>query len=203
MSGQNMRDPITKWLQAYHDGELSGRKRAQVEAHLPHCPACQAELAELETLSVLLNADPLPQLSTSPEQFVAQVGLRLPRLERLPASKSSWSARALNLVPLVVLLIVGFFQSVRFVSNLLLWIEQLGVSQQSVLWLLPSQQNAPTVLQQVSSLALDWVNPFNNTFLGGLVASLIFAGGYLLWLVLWWLNQDQNGKEAQPNGARS
>jgi hypothetical protein len=39
--------------------------------------------------------------------------------------------------------------------------------------------------------------------LGDLTVPLIFAGCYLLWLLLWWLDQDQNGKEVLPDRSRS
>ena len=203
MSDQHMSTHASEWLHAYHDGELHGRKLERVEAHLADCPACRGELAELEALSKMLQADLLPEISTAPEQFVAQVGLRLPRRVQPPASRNAGTSRAWSLVPLVVLLLVGFFRSVVFVTDLLTWVEQLGINPQAVSWLVPTQETIPNVFQQLSSLALDWGTPFNNTLLGDLTVPLIFAGCYLLWLVLWWLNQDQNGKEVLPDSSRS
>lgn len=72
-----MSDHVLDWIGAYHDGELSGDRLRQVTAHLHGCAACQAELAELSALSMRLQTSlPLPA-RTPPEQFVAQMGLRL------------------------------------------------------------------------------------------------------------------------------
>jgi anti-sigma factor RsiW len=48
--------PHVQRLGAYHDGELSGEARAQIEQHLRQCPACTAELRRLGRLSELLSA---------------------------------------------------------------------------------------------------------------------------------------------------
>ena len=69
---------IHDWLQAYYDGELQGRQLARVEAHLAECEWCQEELDKLSALSALLQESPPAQTATRPEQFVAQVGMRLP-----------------------------------------------------------------------------------------------------------------------------
>jgi anti-sigma factor RsiW len=50
-------------LGAYHDGELSGAARAEMEQHLGQCPACAAELKRLRRLSELFSAAAAPKLS--------------------------------------------------------------------------------------------------------------------------------------------
>jgi anti-sigma factor RsiW len=50
-------------LGAYHDGELVGAARAEIERHLRQCPACAAELQRLGRLSGLFSkaaAPPMP-----------------------------------------------------------------------------------------------------------------------------------------------
>jgi anti-sigma factor RsiW len=55
-------------LGAYHDGELSGAARAEMERHLGQCPACAAELERLGRLSELLVAAAAPKLSLAAKQ---------------------------------------------------------------------------------------------------------------------------------------
>jgi len=68
---------VLEWMGAYHDGELRGPRLRAVEAHLEACPACRAELEGLQALSARVLAAPPMPARTAPEQFVAQVGLRL------------------------------------------------------------------------------------------------------------------------------
>ncbi len=106
---------VTELLNAYHDGELRGRKLDQVASHLAHCPECQQALAELDALSALLQSDPLPQISTTPEQFVAQVGLRLPRQTQAShpgkVCAGVWVRRWM-LMPVGVMVMIWFVQAV-------------------------------------------------------------------------------------------
>lgn len=66
-----------EWIGAYHDGELRGERLRWVETHLRGCAACQAELEALQNLAMRLQANPPMPARTPPEQFVAQVRLRL------------------------------------------------------------------------------------------------------------------------------
>jgi len=50
-------------LGAYHDGELSGPARAEIEQHLRHCPSCAAELERIRRLSTLLHSVSTPKPS--------------------------------------------------------------------------------------------------------------------------------------------
>lgn len=204
MSEKSENKHVSLWLQAYHDGELHGRKLEKVETHLAECPACQAELAELASLSALLQSDPLPQLSTSPEQFVAQVGLRLPRRERTSAPpERNWSAWAWYLAPVGVLVAIGFMQVVTLVSGLLTFLEDLGLNPQMISWLAPSpQEPPPSELHRITSLALGWQFPFDMTLVYLIGIPLLLAGCYFLWLVLWWLHQDSEEQLTQPNHIR-
>ena len=204
MNDQKMGNHVHEWLNAYHDGELHGRRLARVEEHLAHCPECQRALAELESLSALLQADPLPKLSTSPEQFVAQVGLRLPRQtpngsrRRTQRGPLSWRWA---LIPLVILGMVWFLQSVTLVTNLLTAIEVLGINPQAVSWLVPAQTAPQNLVQSASLFALDLGVPFDAVTFISLILPLILAGGYLLWLALWWVNQDQDEIPRAANGS--
>ena len=66
-------------ISEYYDGELSARRRRQVEAHLEDCAACRARLSEMERLSDVLAAYELPDTLTGAETFRARVALRLSR----------------------------------------------------------------------------------------------------------------------------
>lgn len=110
-----MSEHILDWLPAYHDGELSARRRQRVENHLRDCPSCRAELQALTDLSALLKSDPLPQ-PISPERFAAQVQLLLPRsvsvrpkVERLPI----WVLGA----PLALIVAWAFLQAALWVAS--------------------------------------------------------------------------------------
>ncbi|MEJ2758743.1 MAG: zf-HC2 domain-containing protein [Anaerolineales bacterium] len=204
MSATSENKHVTPWLQAYYDGELHGRRLEKVEAHLADCPECREELAELASLSALLQSDPLPQLSVSPEQFAAQVGLRLPRKDLAKAaSRRSWSDWAWNLAPVAVLVMIGFVRVVALVSDLFTLIERLGINPQAVSWLLPTPMEMQvSALPRFSMLSLGWGIPFDLTLFITLGLPLLLAGGYFLWLVLWWLHQESDEKTVQPNQVR-
>ncbi len=194
MNNPKMNKHILEWLNAYHDGELRGRKLDQVASHLAHCPECQQALAELDALSALLQTDPLPQISTTPEQFVGQVGLRLPRRTQAVERSTTGSRRRLGkrwvLAPLAGLGMIWFIQAVTFTTNLITGIEVLGLRPQAVSWLLPAQTGQPSMMQQASLLAMDWAVPFDLNIFLGLILPLLVAGFFLVWLVLWWMNQE-------------
>ena len=106
-----MMDHVLDWLQAYHDGELQERQVRRVEEHLARCEACRAELEALRTFSSFLQESPAADALMPSEQFVAQVGLLLPRRpERTPlqrALETGW-----RLIP------VGLFGAWAFVQAL-------------------------------------------------------------------------------------
>ena len=194
MNDQNIGNHVHQWLSAYHDGELHGRRLARVEEHLRHCPECQQALEQLESLSALLQADPLPKISASPEQFSAQVGLRLPR--RVQGRSRSQKRRGpLNwqwaAAPLGILGMIWFLRSVTLVSNLLTVIESLGINPQAVSWLVPAQPVPQNLVESASLYALDLGVPFGTTIFVDLLLPLILAGCYLIWLLLWWVREDQ------------
>jgi anti-sigma factor RsiW len=116
MSEQHVLD----WIGAYHDGELRGSRRRAVEAHLRACAACQAELDALQRLTARLQTAPPMPGRMPPEQFVAQVGLRLaPR--RGPVSDRDGLRQAVGLwAPLGVVALWAWGQAVLLVGALAL-----------------------------------------------------------------------------------
>ncbi|MBN2045924.1 MAG: zf-HC2 domain-containing protein [Anaerolineales bacterium] len=201
MNDQITGNHVHQWLNAYHDGELRGRKLERVQAHLEYCPECQAALAELQDLSALLGADPLPPISLAPEQFAAQVNLRLPRQAQAPSIlpvTSAGSGRWLwAILPLAMMGLIWFLQSVTWVSSLLNLIEVLGINPNAVSWLLPAQNAPVNPVQSIALAALDLSVPFNANIFLSLVLPLVFAGFYLVWLALWWINQQEEDKRFQ------
>ncbi len=114
-----MNGHVTPWLAAYHDGELRGRRLRQVEDHLAECAACRAELNELQCLSALLRESPVAEGLLSPERFVAQVGLRLPRRPTKPAWQRTLEA-GWRLAPAGLIGTWAFVQAVFIVASAVL-----------------------------------------------------------------------------------
>ena len=114
-----MSEHVLDWIGAYYDGELRGDRLRRVDAHLRECAACQAELAALQDLSPRLQASPPMPASTPPEQFVAQVRLRLtPRQAPEPGARLRQAAGLW--LPLGVLGLWAFSQAVMWVGGLVL-----------------------------------------------------------------------------------
>lgn len=115
-------------ISEYYDGELSARRRRQVEAHLESCAACRARLAEMERLSDVLAAYALPDTLTGAETFRAQVALRLSRRAQRRAGYMGW---AWHLVPLglicVLLGILGLFAVADLLRGILALVGWTGV----------------------------------------------------------------------------
>jgi anti-sigma factor RsiW len=115
-----MNEHVHDWISAYSDGELRGVRLRRVEAHLGLCAQCRAELEALQSLSAQLQLSPPMPARTPPDQFVAQVRLRLPaRPLAAPAHQSLRQVTGLWL-PLGVLVAWAFGQSVLAVSGLAL-----------------------------------------------------------------------------------
>lgn len=187
---------VSQWLNAYHDGELRPNRKALVEAHLEVCPQCQAELQEYQMLSAILQADPLPQMRTSPEQFAAQVALRLPRGEsgRQNSTNFSWRWYA---VPIGFWILFGIQRTLLAVYSALSGVEQLVNAPGILTQILPSPaaQPGPGLLADLSSTLLNWGNPFKTPLGLAILLPLALIVGYLGWLLLWWTEQNQNDIE--------
>jgi len=130
-----MNEHVSAWLEAYHDGELDGRRLHQVASHLAQCAACRAELDRLQALSTLLQASPAASHLTPPERFVAQVGLRLPRYQAHPlwyqAASVGW-----RLTPVGLFGAYAILQAVFIVTGIVMLALRLGgePARQSAAW---------------------------------------------------------------------
>jgi hypothetical protein len=93
---------ITDWLGAYYDGELSGRRKQQVEEHLRGCRECQDRLEELRKLSALLKEAPQAESQHSAQSFQMQVKLRMGAAPSRPgwqrALKAGWQVAPLGAI---------------------------------------------------------------------------------------------------------
>jgi hypothetical protein len=184
-----MNEHVGTWLEAYHDGELHGRRLQQLESHLAQCAACRAELETLRTLSALLQSSPAADSRTPPERFVAQVGLRLPRHPDQPAW---WHAIRVGwrLVPVSLFGAWACLQALFIVAGAVLLALRFGGSStlQGIGWLnsLGAGLNglAPLGLPDLGSVfPLGWDSVL---YLGlmGLIGLL-----YWSWLATWWARQ--------------
>ncbi len=109
----------TALLQAYHDGELHGRRLRQVEAHVAQCETCQTELESLDSLSALLTTYSPAPARTPPDRFAAQVGLRLER--RVPApTRQAWVRRGWYLLPVALMVAWIAAKAAFFITNVIL-----------------------------------------------------------------------------------
>ncbi len=160
---------MTLWLEAYHDGVLDEARRRRVAAHLVACATCRTELAQLEALRALLHRPALPLPSTPAAQFVAQVGLRLPRRDVRARRKRGWA------IPAALLGAWTVTQMIWALGVALLLAIQLGAGEWlGLAWLTPFELSTPGSFP-------DWVS-------GGWLTLLTFAGSLRAWCSwLWWL----------------
>ncbi len=192
---------VTAWLAAYHDGELNPRKAQQVEAHIAHCAACRAELDSLTALSAMLHAVPPATCIHSPERFVTQVALQLPRRPE----KTPWQ-RALEmgwrLVPVALMGIWLFIQTVALMTTGVQVIQSIGPGDLAIGPLFGPAGSAPwqSELWNFSgSQPGDLIEPILYTVLRGgplgwrvTLNFLLLVGLGLLywsWLASWWIRQ--------------
>ena len=112
-----MSNHVTEWLNAYFDGELTGRRLHQVEEHLVECESCQAELDALQSVSELLHEVPTPEF-TSPERFASQVSLLLPK-RPFAAPESKVFEIGWWMIPVSLLAAWAFVSTAVLVSNMI------------------------------------------------------------------------------------
>lgn len=175
-----MSNHITQWINAYHDGELTGRRLQQVEDHLLQCGTCKSELDQLQALSALLQASfaAAPPLTT-PERFAGQVNLRLPR--RAPLTPRQQALRTLwHLIP------VGLFAAWAFIQTGLIVLAVVMGALSFGIGLGPVSEWLPTGANNL------WVVITLNLVL--LVAIGLMAWS---WLAGWWV---MNRQQPELNG---
>jgi anti-sigma factor RsiW len=193
-----MNQHVTNWLEAYHDGELRGLRLRQVEAHLAECAVCRAELECLQSLSTLLQESPAAERLTSPDRFVAQVGLRLARRPeqsvRHRVLETGW-----RLVPAGLLGAWAFVQAVFTVAGGVFAALSLGGGAvtsalpawsgswltQALAWTGVHLSGAERIVLQLLS-TLGWLMALNVVLLIGI--GLL----YWSWLASWWVRRRRH-----------
>ena len=169
-----MSEHVKEWLPAYHDGELRGRRLAEVESHLTKCVSCQAALHKMDTLTALLQADSPEPALTPPERFLSQVILRLPREQVQPLWKRTLEA-GWRLVPFGLLGLWVFMQAVLIVSGLVTVALQLGIGTDQLAAVFPLADPAVGFFESL---------PLTGAGLGEITAgivSILSAGGPFGW----------------------
>ena len=184
-----MSEHVLDWISAYHDGELNGERRRWVAAHLRTCPTCQAELAALGDLAVRLQANPPMPARTPPEQFVAQVRLRLPpRSVPVPGRARVRQAAGLWL-PLSVLALWALGQAVLLIGGLVLGVAAVPAALPVVLPPLPGLEALPFLAGLVQPTGWGgWLT------LLALNAGLTATAAALVWgcLAGWWAAREKS-----------
>jgi anti-sigma factor RsiW len=187
-----MEKHISQWLAAYHDGELRGRRLAQVEAHLADCPECLEELEMLNALSSLLDQASDAPLLTSPDRFVAQVGLRLPRRKLVKPQAETRKAWVWAALPVSLMVAMGFLWTVQWLTAGLELAQLFGFGEEAISRLTSAPVQPTSLLGEVSAEFIRFGVPFSPQFLIGVILPAILAIAYLLWLILWGLNQQES-----------
>ncbi|HNT74993.1 MAG TPA: zf-HC2 domain-containing protein [Anaerolineae bacterium] len=188
-----MEQHVTDRIAAYHDGALTAAQQQRVAAHLANCAACRAELEALEALTTLLHAAPPATTTLSPERFVAQVGLRLPRQpERTvlqQAAEVGW-----RLIPVGVLGAWTFVQTVLILGTALLIVTTLagvaGTLSPAMGWLNHVLGYLPDT---IATALRGWFQQrvAGSLMVGSVMLLLGIAGLYGSWLASWWLREQR------------
>ncbi len=192
---------VTHWLEAYHDGALSSAQCARVAAHLATCAACQAELQSLQSLSTLLHAAPPAAPTLSPDRFVAQVGLRLPR-RPAPSMAQRAFETVWRLFPVGVLSAWTFLQALFIVGTLVMvgrwifgWAPDLPGAPTAALWSHEFLNFSGTGLRDLLPLAARTLwsgGALGSVQTGGFMFILSLCIAYGSWLTSWWIRQSKD-----------
>ena len=188
-----MSNHVTEWLNAYFDGELSGKRLHQVEDHLAECEACQAELDSLQILSELLQEVPVPEF-TQAERFAAQVSLRTPHKQSI-ISRKQISEFGWWMIPVGLLASWIFISTAFALGDILLAAGHLGVLSGVSDWLSPGVSNDVYVSTSIGQMgllsgsSLDWAEAaetFTRISLPQSILQVSIALLYLSWIAIWW-----------------
>jgi len=195
-----MSDHVLELLGAYLDGELRNGQLRKVEAHLDECKECMAEYQSLQALSAELHVVPLPGFP-SPERFVADVTMRLPRTQDKPLRQSAveigwW------LMPVGLVVAWVFLSTTLLVSNLVINANELGLLDNASARLVSSPPNEAYwsgALGQIGLLTgdiLGWaemLESFTRISASQIFWQVAIALLYLSWLAIWWARHTLQG----------
>ena len=185
---------VDAWLMAYYDGELGGRRRREVEAHLAECEACRAQLDELAGLSALLMNAPEPADLTPPDRFVAQVQLQLPRQPVEAGCRPRVVELGWNLAPLGLFAVWAFLQAVAIVSEVVEVALEQGWGGEALRSVLSASVTTPEWVAEISAANRNAFQVLAGMPLEGLLPLNLWITGLMsvlagVWLALWLLRQ--------------
>ena len=195
-----MSNHVTEWLNAYFDGELTGKRLHQVEDHLAECEACQAELDSLQGLSELLQEVPVPEF-TAAERFAAQVNLRIPHKQVVISRKRIFEV-GWWMIPVGLLALWIFIGTAFTLGDILAAAGNLGLLSGISEWLGSGPSNAiylSTTIGQMGLLSgngLNWAEAaetFTRISLPQFILQVSIALLYLCWIAIWWARHTHQG----------
>lgn len=193
-----MPEHVTEWLNAYRDGELNSYQQSLVKAHLSACRTCQAELDSLEKLSGALREIPTPEF-ISPNRFVAQVNLRLPR-RQVAARRNKILEIGWWMVPVGLLGAWIFISSTFLINDMLSLVYGWGVLENVSGWLVfgsSGQDTWSATLGQLGILSgnsLNWAaatEAIARASLLEITLQVSIALLYLSWMAIWWARRHR------------
>jgi predicted anti-sigma-YlaC factor YlaD len=188
---------VEEWLDKYLDGELSPVQQDRVKAHLNSCSHCQELLTQRSSLSALLQMAPAASDLKPADQFVAEVGLQLkgrPAASHKSPAANTWHW-AWALVPMALLLVLVFMQTVSVLSDILGFIPGAEQASQQSVQALPvfttlSQLNGNALVAQGADL-LAFFNPTDLGWLTNLAVLVVIGLLYASWIAGWWVRSQQ------------
>ena len=188
-----MSNHVTEWLNAYHDGELKGKRLQQVEEHVIECEACQAELEALQGLSALLQEVPVPAFP-SPERFATQVNLLLPQ-KRTATPNSRLFEIGWWMIPVGLLAVWVFISTAVMLGDAMSAAKNFGLLDSTT----ASFISAPSETAEVTSTlgqfgmlqgnSLQWAETtenFTRDLFPQIILQVSVALLYLTWFAVWW-----------------
>lgn len=195
-----MSNHVSEWLNAYHDGELHGKRRHEVETHLAECERCQAELESLHSLSGLLQEVRAPEV-VSVERFAAQVNLRLPRSQTVVA-RNRINELGWWMIPVGLLAAWAFVNTAFVMSDILTTAGRFGLLSGMSEWLASGASNdiylSTTIGQMglLSSNGLNWaesLETITRVSVPQIILQVSIALLYLSWIAIWWARRTRQG----------
>lgn len=195
-----MSNHVTEWLNAYFDGELTGRRLHQVEEHLAECEACQAELEAVGNVSALLQEIPAPEFP-SPERFASQVNLLLPQ-KRVSSPRRQLLEVGWWMIPVGLLTVWVFISTTILLSDAFSAARNFGLLDNTTASFIsgPSETAEWTsTLEQFGILrdnSLQWAETaesFARNVLPQIVLQVSVALLYLTWIAIWWARRTRQG----------